>query len=84
MRTGQTARKRDKLHTNARVTFIHRTYLSDGVRSKFRTCPKLANGQDQTKQISPDMECIPCMGNGQQTHANDTTDRVFYCPLRIR
>ena len=34
MRTGQTAREPDKPHANgARVTFIHRTYLSGGVRS---------------------------------------------------
>ena len=37
-------REPDKPHTNARVTFIHRTSLSGGVRSKFSTCSKLANG----------------------------------------
>ena len=35
MKTGQTAREPVKPHTNARVMFINRTYLSGGVRSKF-------------------------------------------------
>ena len=35
MITRQNAREPDKPHTTARVTFIHRTYLSGGVRSKF-------------------------------------------------
>ena len=32
------ARELDKPHTNAQETFIHRTYISGGVRSKFWTC----------------------------------------------
>ena len=66
----QNAWEPDKPHTRAQITFIHRTSLSGGVRSKFWTCPKLANGQDRTKRISPDTERIHRMRNGQETHAN--------------
>ena len=72
IRTEQTAREPDKPHTctNAWVTFTHRTYLSGGVRSKFWTCPKLANGKDRTKRISPDTGRIHRMRNWHVTHAN--------------
>ena len=65
MRTWQTAWESDRPHTNAWVKFIHRTYLSGGVHLKFWPCPKLANGSDRTKQISPDTERIQRMANGQ-------------------
>ena len=48
-------------------------------------CPKLADGYDQTKRISPDTERIHRMVNGQEMYANLTgTDREFYCPLHVR
>ena len=76
------AREPEKQHTNAQVTFIHQTYISGGIRSKFwtylfKTC----------QRIRPDKTDITWHGTHspqeELTRKCMWTDREFYCLLRL-